>query len=180
MAGSSHLTQRWGKEQAAGDSGGPTEELCGGSGGPGRFTGPGACSIKREWKTGHQTWPTLWCRHPNKANLQRCFHDPKIPAELSRLPRTLQHDCKACSPSAVCGLFTLWVLPVSWENIPGQAEQCSWKEKDMPALSVFLCISRYGKGSGVAVSGEAKCLCLCRAPVHQQFLSGLWKWKGRI
>lgn len=86
----------------------------------------------------------------------------------------------ACSPSAVCGLFTLWVLPVSWENIPGLAERCNWKEKDVPALSVFLCISRYGKGSGVAVSGEAKCLCLCRAPVHQQFLSGLWKWKGRI
>ena len=73
---------------------------------------------------------------------------------------SLQHDSEACSHFAVCGLFTVWVLPLSWENIPGLAEPRTWKEKATPALSVFLRISSYGVGStlGVKSSGEAKSL----------------------
>lgn len=135
MAGSSHLTQRWGKEQAAGDSGGPTEELCGGSGGPGRFTGPGACSIKRKWKLDIRRGQPCGADTQTKQTCSRVSMTPKYQLSSPGCPG----PCSvACSPSAVCGLFTLWVLPVSWENIPGLAEQCSWKEKDVPALSVFL------------------------------------------
>lgn len=48
---------------------------------------------------------------------------------------------------------------MSWENIPGLAERCSWKEKDVWAMYVFMDLWLWdGSSSGVNASSGAKYL----------------------
>lgn len=120
-------------------------------------------SLKREVK------PDIRCGQPCGADTQtgRMWsgvsmapkYQPSCPGCPVRTCRSsLQPGSRARSHFAVCGLFTVWVLLVSWGNIPRLAEPQSRKEKATPAPSVFLCISSYGirATSGANLSGETK------------------------